>query len=93
MKCEYITPAVTIFDENRKLDIESLHNLYDHLIKGGVDGILILGSIGEFFAIPIESKKELIRLAVKKNQQENKTAGWNCKHGYKRDYRTFKICM
>ncbi len=65
MNCEYITPAVTIFDENKKIDTQSLHNLYDHLIKGGVDGILILGSIGEFFAIPVESKKELIRFAVK----------------------------
>jgi Dihydrodipicolinate synthase/N-acetylneuraminate lyase len=65
MNCEYITPAVTAFDENTKLDTEALKSLYDHLIKGGVDGILILGSIGEFFAIPTESKKELISLAVR----------------------------
>lgn len=65
MNCNYITPAVTPFDENRRLDTEALKGLYDHLIKGGVDGILVLGSIGEFFAIPVESKKELIRLAVK----------------------------
>lgn len=65
MNCNYITPAITPFDENRRLDTEALKGLYDHLISGGVDGILILGSIGEFFAIPVESKKELIRLAVK----------------------------
>ncbi len=65
MNCNYITPAVTPFDENRRLDTEALEGLYDHLIRGGVDGILVLGSIGEFFAIPVESKKELIRLAVK----------------------------
>ncbi|MHB8063768.1 MAG: dihydrodipicolinate synthase family protein, partial [Ruminiclostridium sp.] len=53
------------FDENKKLDTETIKILYDHLIKGGIDGILILGSIGEFFAISLESKKELIRLAVK----------------------------
>mgnify|MGYP000688919230 CR=1 FL=1 len=37
----------------------------EHLIAGGVDGILILGSIGEFFALSMEQKKELIRFAVK----------------------------
>lgn len=65
MKANYITPAVTAFDKNNKLDTEAIGNLYDHLIRGGVDGILILGSIGEFFAIPMESKKELIRFAVR----------------------------
>ncbi len=65
MECNYITPAITAFDENKQLDGEALEGLYDHLIRGGVDGILVLGSIGEFFAIPVESKKELIRLAVR----------------------------
>lgn len=65
MKGSYMTPAVTAFDKNGDLDHEALKSLYDHLIKGGVNGILILGSIGEFFAIPLEKKKELIRLAVK----------------------------
>lgn len=65
MKCNYITPAITAFNEKKQLDREALESLYDHLILGGVDGILVLGSIGEFFAIPVESKKELIRLAVR----------------------------
>ncbi len=65
MMCQYITPAITVFDKEGNLDFEALGALYDHLIEGGVDGILILGSIGEFFAIPTESKKELIRFAVK----------------------------
>lgn len=64
MDANYITPAITAFDKNGDLDHDGLKSLYDHLIKGGVDGILILGSIGEFFAIPLEKKKELIRLAV-----------------------------
>lgn len=65
MKGSYITPAVTAFDEKGNLDHEALKALYDHLIQGGVNGILILGSIGEFFAISMEKKKELISLAVK----------------------------
>jgi 4-hydroxy-tetrahydrodipicolinate synthase len=66
MKARYLTPAVTPLDSQRNLDYEALERLYDHLIDGGIDGILILGSIGEFFALTMEQKKELIRFAVKK---------------------------
>lgn len=69
MKSQYITPAITVFDEKGDLDCEALRGLYDHLIQGGVNGILILGSIGEFFAIPLAKKKELINLAVKHIQK------------------------
>ena len=62
---KYITPAITPLNSDETLDIEGAKSLYEHLIQGGVDGILILGSIGEFFALPIETKKELISLAVK----------------------------
>jgi len=65
MKASYITPAVTTFDNKGNLDHEAQKSLYDFLIQGGVNGILILGSIGEFFAIPIEKKKELIRVAAR----------------------------
>lgn len=64
MEAKYLTPAVTAFDEGGNLDYESLKNLYDYIIKGGVDGILVLGSIGEFFSIPKEMKKALIHFAV-----------------------------
>ena len=64
MKAEYITPAVTPFTEEGKPDWESLKALYEHLISGGVSGILVLGSIGEFFAVPMEEKREIIRFAA-----------------------------
>ncbi len=66
MKAEYITPAVTLFQEDGKPDFESQGRLYEYLIAGGVTGILVLGSIGEFFAIEKDAKKELIRYAVEK---------------------------
>ena len=59
---KYLTPAVTPLT-NGKIDFESCKNLYNHLINGGVDGILILGSIGEFFALTMDEKKELIKFA------------------------------
>lgn len=64
MKAEYITPAVTLFKEDGKPDFGSLKKLYNHLIDGGISGILVLGSIGEFFAIAKEDKKDIIRFAV-----------------------------
>ncbi len=62
---KYITPAVTPLNRDGTLDVQGCKNLYDHLIHGGVDGILVLGSIGEFFALSMETKKQLISLAVK----------------------------
>lgn len=61
---KYITPAVTPLTEAHELDEKGLPVLYEHLISGGVDGILILGSIGEFFALSLSTKQALIERAV-----------------------------
>lgn len=60
----YITPAITPLTTDGHIDIEGAAALYEFLIGGGVDGILALGSIGEFFALPMEEKKTLIKTAV-----------------------------
>ena len=65
MGIHYITPAVTPMTAGGKIDLDSCGNLYRHLMDGGVDGILVLGSIGEFFGFTMEQKKELIRYAAK----------------------------
>ena len=54
MDCKYITPSVTIFKADGTVDLEAMERHFDFLIQGGVDGILILGSIGEFFSMPME---------------------------------------
>ena len=64
MKAKFYTPVVTAFNRDRTLDIQANKNIYDHLINGGVDGIVVMGSTGEFFALTTEQKKELIDLAV-----------------------------
>lgn len=66
MKASYITPAVTAFDAEGHLDLEAQGALFDYLIEGGVDGILILGSIGEFFAVSLADKRRLIDFAVER---------------------------
>ena len=66
MNAKYITPAVTCLKEDGSIDFEETGKVYEHLIAGGVDGILLLGSIGEFFALTMDQKKELIRYAARK---------------------------
>jgi 4-hydroxy-tetrahydrodipicolinate synthase len=59
------TPVVTIFDERGEIDYEGNKRVIERLIKAGVDGILFLGSIGEFFTISIEEKFKFITFAAK----------------------------
>lgn len=63
MKAGIYTPVVTAFDEKGNVDVQANRNIYEHLICGGVDGIVVMGSTGEFFAMTEEQKKELIRTA------------------------------
>lgn len=63
---KYITPAITPLTPEGRIDEKGAAALYEHLIAGGVDAILVLGSIGEFFAVPMEEKRRLISLAVKR---------------------------
>ena len=64
MQANWICPAVSLLDSTGHIDIEANTMLWENLIVNGVDGILILGSIGEFFAIPIEEKKAFIKAAA-----------------------------
>ena len=63
-KVKFYTPVITAFDEAGNLDIQGNKNVFDHLIAGGVDGIVVMGSTGEFFSMTTEQKKDLIDLSV-----------------------------
>lgn len=54
--CEIIVPVVTVFDKNEKPDFEENKKVIDFLVGGGVDGILVLGSTGEFTVLDYEDK-------------------------------------
>lgn len=43
-----IAPVITVFNEQEKPDLEGNQKVIDFLIRGGLDGILVLGSAGEF---------------------------------------------
>ena len=56
--------AVTPFSADGSLDLESLRSLLDHLVAGGVDGIVVLGSTGEFFSLLPEERARVVELAA-----------------------------
>ena len=58
------TPMVTAFDSEGRVDYDSNRRIVEHVIAGGVDGVLFLGSIGEFFALTEEEKRGFLRFAV-----------------------------
>ncbi|MCL1829828.1 MAG: dihydrodipicolinate synthase family protein [Oscillospiraceae bacterium] len=63
-KPQYFSPVVTAFNEDRTIDKAANVLIWDRLIEGGVTGIVVMGSTGEFFAMSKQQKLELIELAA-----------------------------
>ncbi len=59
-----IPPVITPVNENNELMAEGLRNIIDHVISGGVHGIFVLGSTGEFYALDMKQKIRVIETAV-----------------------------
>lgn len=59
-----ISPVITILDQEGKVDYLGMQEHIDHLIDGGLNGLLFLGSMGEFFAFRQEEKKEFISFVI-----------------------------
>lgn len=56
--------AVTPFSADGSVDIASLRSLLDHLMAGGVDGVVVLGSTGEFFSMLPAERAMVVEAAV-----------------------------
>ncbi|MCG6189535.1 dihydrodipicolinate synthase family protein [Maribellus maritimus] len=56
-----IPPLVTPLINNETLDVEGLEQLIEHVISGGVHGIFILGTTGEFASLGYKLRRELIQ--------------------------------
>jgi len=63
--CGIIPPLVTPLLDNDTLDIEGLERLIEHVIDGGVHGVFILGTTGEFASLSHKLRKELIKRTCK----------------------------
>lgn len=53
-------PSVTPFTEDGKIDYIAIEKHYDRLTQSGINGILLMGSIGEFATLSIDERIDLI---------------------------------
>jgi len=59
-----IAAMVTPFNEREELDEDAVREIVRHLLKGGVHGIFVSGSQGEFWALTEDEKKRLFKISV-----------------------------
>jgi 4-hydroxy-tetrahydrodipicolinate synthase len=59
-----VPPLITPLDENEKLDEGGLRRLINYVMKGGVHGIFVIGSTGEFYGLSFEDKKKIVEIAM-----------------------------
>ncbi|OCA93281.1 dihydrodipicolinate synthetase [Actinobaculum suis] len=59
------TPSITPLREDGSIDLENWEKHVDNLIAAGINGVLLFGSIGEFYAFTVEEKQEAIRHMTK----------------------------
>lgn len=60
MKAKYICPILTSMNQDESVNYEEMHAFYDRLIADGLDGVLVGGSAGEFYAFSYDEIKEFI---------------------------------
>src|SRR5688572_12640994 len=59
-----IPPVVTPFRADESLDLPQLKSHVDYLLDRGVDGIFVLGTTGEFYALDEAEKQQVVAAAV-----------------------------
>lgn len=60
-----IPPIITPVDLDENVDEAALQRVIDHVLEGGVHGVFVLGSNGEFYAFDFENQKRAIEVAVR----------------------------
>ncbi|MHB1652611.1 MAG: 4-hydroxy-tetrahydrodipicolinate synthase [Desulfitobacteriaceae bacterium] len=60
-----IIPAlITPLDDQERVQEQSLRKLIDYVISGGVHGVFVLGSTGEFYGLDMEEKKRAVEITM-----------------------------
>ena len=54
-------PIITTFNEDESIDFASYQKMIDHVIEGGVHGLLVGGTTGEYHVMSTEERKSLIK--------------------------------
>lgn len=61
MSIKILTPTITVFNDDETIDYEGNKKVIEFLIENGVDGVVPLGSSGEFPDISFEDRKEFLK--------------------------------
>ncbi|MCD1259369.1 dihydrodipicolinate synthase family protein [Paenibacillus athensensis] len=61
---------VTPFNKNGEIDEKSLIQLLDYILEQKADGIIVLGTTGEFFSLTDAEKERVIRIAAERIQDQ-----------------------
>ena len=61
MSYKILTPTVTIFNEDETIDYQGNKKVIEFLIENGVDGLVPLGSTGEFPDMTYDDRKEFLK--------------------------------
>lgn len=59
-----IPPLITPIDAHEKLDANALRKLIEYVIAGGVHGVFVLGSTGEFYGLDYADKVKAVEVTV-----------------------------
>ena len=59
-------PSITITHDDGTIDYELWGRHLDHLADAGINGVLLFGSIGEFYSVSLEDKKSVVDFAVER---------------------------
>lgn len=59
-----IPPIITPVDSNENVEEAGLKRVINHVLDGGVHGIFVLGSNGEFYALDFENQKRAVEITV-----------------------------
>lgn len=59
---------VTPFTDDLKIDFASLKRLIDHVVKSGVDYLVVLGTTGEAATLTTEEKKQVLKACLEYNE-------------------------
>ena len=60
-----ICPAITPFGDDGKVDFKAMEKHYKMLTDSGINGILVMGTIGEFVTMKLDERLEIIKAAHK----------------------------
>jgi 4-hydroxy-tetrahydrodipicolinate synthase len=59
-----VTPLITPVDDGERVYETGLRNQIEHVLRGGVHGVFVVGSTGEFYGLDYEEKKRATEITV-----------------------------